>query len=157
MPVKGKQLLRFAQARVLLAVGGGRHRFLQRRGVRVNRFSVTLAAALPLTPDQELLGLDWVMGRGAVATSKACPTNQLIAQQDNLPVEGLAPTNTWQPQTVIRDPYRLLIPENAPEGTYRLHIGLYNEDGRPMLQLPDNRVQDYLEFPISIPIEASDH
>ena len=31
----------------------------------------------------------------------------MIAQQDNLPVRGLAPTDTWTPGVIIRDPYRL--------------------------------------------------
>ena len=37
----------------------------------------------------------------------AGPAGNLVAQQDNLPVQGLAPTDTWQPGDVIRDPYVL--------------------------------------------------
>lgn len=64
-------------------------------------------------------------------------TGQLVAQQDNLPVGGLAPTNTWQPQTLIRDPYQLQLPTMLGADHYRLHIGLYNEDGRVTVKAAD--------------------
>ncbi|MCB0122592.1 MAG: hypothetical protein KDE58_10130, partial [Caldilineaceae bacterium] len=57
-------------------------------------------------------------------------SGQLVAQQDNLPVQGLAPTDTWAPQTLIRDPYRLTVPATVAPGRYQLHVGLYATDGR---------------------------
>jgi len=78
-------------------------------------------------------------------------TGGLVAQQDNLPVEGLAPTTTWQPGTLIRDPFRLDIPGETPPGDYRLLVGLYDEAGNraPML-LPDGTVDDHLSFPLRV-------
>ena len=71
----------------------------------------------------------------------------LIAQQDNLPVRGLAPTQTWQAGTVIRDPYALAVPADAV-GPYRLLVGLYDESGRQPLTLADGTVADAVSFEI---------
>jgi hypothetical protein len=73
---------------------------------------------------------------------------RLVAQQDNLPVRGLAPTDTWQPGVVVRDPYRLQIPEDTPAGDYRLIVGLYTEAGRVPLTLTDGSTNEF--FPISV-------
>jgi len=75
---------------------------------------------------------------------------QLMAQQDNLPVIGLAPTDTWQSGVVVRDPYRLAIPPEAAPGVYRLIVGLYTPAGRVPLRLADGSQSDFVE--ISIPI-----
>jgi len=73
---------------------------------------------------------------------------EMVAQQDNLPVRGLAPTNSWQPGVVIRDPYRLKVSESLSEplSTYHLWVGLYNEEGRQMFRLADGRMDDHVEF-----------
>ena len=75
---------------------------------------------------------------------------RLIAQQDNLPVQGLAPTDTWQPSVVVRDPYRLAIPADTAPGNYRLIVGLYTSAGRVPLRMADGSQSDFVEF--SIPI-----
>lgn len=75
---------------------------------------------------------------------------QLIAQQDNLPVMGLAPTDTWQPGIVVRDPYRLAIPAEAAPGIYRLIVGLYTAAGRVPLRMADGSQSDFVEFSISV-------
>jgi len=85
-----------------------------------------------------------------VFTQLIDPSGALVAQQDNLPVEGLAPTNTWQPNAPIRDPYWLEIPADAVAGEYRLLVGLYNEAGRLMLEQRDGSGQDFVEVQISI-------
>ena len=76
--------------------------------------------------------------------------NRLIAQQDNLPVNGLAPTTTWQPGRVVRDPYRLVIPPQTPAGEYRLIVGLYTGAGRLPLRLADGSQTDFVEIPVRI-------
>ncbi|MEZ4709695.1 MAG: hypothetical protein R3A44_20975 [Caldilineaceae bacterium] len=78
------------------------------------------------------------------------PGGALIAQQDNLPVQGLAPTNTWQPGALIRDVYRLSIPANSPAGTYSLHVGLYNDAGRLQLTLADGGSADHVVVAVEI-------
>ena len=53
------------------------------------------------------------------------PDGQLLAQQDNMPVQDEVPTTCWVPGEVIADPYDIPIPPDAPPGEYRLEIGLY--------------------------------
>ena len=43
-------------------------------------------------------------------------------------MRGLAPTNTWEPYTLIRDPYSLAVPAGG-SGPYRLLVGLYDAAG----------------------------
>lgn len=75
----------------------------------------------------------------------------LVAQQDNMPVEGLAPTTTWQPGALIRDPYRLEMPAAAQPGAYRLLVGLYDAEGsRSPMALPDGTTTDHLSFPLQV-------
>ena len=64
-------------------------------------------------------------------------SGRLIAQQDNLPVQGLAPTDTWQAGTPIRDPYRLVLPPDTVPGDYDLQVGMYDSQGRRTLTMPD--------------------
>jgi hypothetical protein len=78
----------------------------------------------------------------------------MLAQQDNLPVRGLAPTDTWVPGVVIRDPYRLVLDEkqrSLVEERAQLHVGLYNETGRQQLTLADGTNADHLTIPLVLP------
>ncbi|MCB9138301.1 MAG: hypothetical protein H6642_08145 [Caldilineaceae bacterium] len=76
---------------------------------------------------------------------------KMLAQQDNLPVNGLAPTDTWTPGTVIRDAYRLTPSADlAPGGTYELYVGLYNDAGRQTLILADGQPSDYVALPVAL-------
>jgi hypothetical protein len=52
---------------------------------------------------------------------------QMVAQQDNPPVQGARPTSGWVPEEMIRDPYALAIPTNATPGTYWIEVGMYNQ------------------------------
>jgi hypothetical protein len=88
--------------------------------------------------------------RYTVFTQLISPSEQIIAQQDNWPVRGLAPTDTWQPGIIVRDPYFLPIPADAEAGHYRLLIGLYTSEGRRPLKLSDSRRQDFVEIPVQI-------
>ena len=78
------------------------------------------------------------------------PAGALVAQQDNLPVTGLAPTDTWQPGVLVRDPYRLTLPADAAAGVYQLQLGLYDADGRRMLTLRDGSSADHLTIPVYV-------
>lgn len=77
-------------------------------------------------------------------------TGQLVAQQDNLPVTGLAPTDSWQPGKLIRDPYRLTVPATRQSGNYQLHIGLYTPEGRVMWTMPDGTQSDHLAYDVEV-------
>jgi hypothetical protein len=52
---------------------------------------------------------------------------QMVAQQDNPPVQGARPTSGWVPEEMIRDPFALVIPANAAPGSYWLEVGMYNQ------------------------------
>ena len=77
-------------------------------------------------------------------------SGRVVAQQDNLPVTGLAPTDTWQPGAIVRDPYQLAIPADAPPGLYELHIGLYDAAGRLPVTLPGGTVADHLTLSVDV-------
>jgi hypothetical protein len=88
--------------------------------------------------------------RYTVFTQLTAPDGTLVAQQDNYPVRGLAPTDTWQPGVVVRDPYQLVLPVDAPPGEYRLRIGLYTAEGRRPLVLGDGTQGEFVELRIVI-------
>ncbi len=77
-------------------------------------------------------------------------TGQMVAQQDNLPVNGLAPTTSWAAGTMIRDPYQLALPANLPAGRYQLLVGLYTEAGRRTWHLPDGTTADHVTFQLDV-------
>ena len=91
-----------------------------------------------------------VHARYTVFTQLFDPGGKLIAQQDNWPVSGLAPTDTWQVGALIRDPYLLPLPPDATAGEYVLRVGLYDEAGRRPLTLADGSEADHLALPITV-------
>jgi hypothetical protein len=52
--------------------------------------------------------------------------NQLLAQQDNWPVNGQWPPTCWQPHSLIIDTYHLNLPADLPPGSYKLITGWYD-------------------------------
>ncbi len=55
----------------------------------------------------------------------------ILAQADaNHPVSGYAPTNTWQPGELVRDMYRLPIPEGSTPQAFRLTLYSQDENGQ---------------------------
>jgi len=48
------------------------------------------------------------------------------AQQDSQPVRGTCSTTSWLPGEVIVDDYLLRVPDDAPEGTCWIEVGLYD-------------------------------
>ncbi len=95
-------------------------------------------------------GVTPVAGSYTVFTQLFDAAGRMVAQQDNLPVRGLAPTNTWQPGAVVRDPYRLAIPSQVAPGGYHLLIGLYDHDGRRVLTLPNGTKTDHLSLAVQV-------
>jgi hypothetical protein len=57
-----------------------------------------------------------------------------IVQDDHVPVRGSFPTRLWPAGAMISDPYQLELPEDLPEGSYGLWIGLYRPASGQRLQ-----------------------
>jgi len=55
------------------------------------------------------------------------PTGWTRGQQDNSPVRGTYLTTEWQPGEVIVDRYEIEVSPDAPPGSYRLAVGMYDE------------------------------
>lgn len=106
--------------------------------------TITLLGAdlLPATisPGSQLpLTLYWQANGGTlrpytVFTQLLDETGQLVAQQDNWPVNGQWPPTCWQPDEVVVDSYQLTLPPDLANGRYRLIVGLYDaHDGTRLL------------------------
>jgi hypothetical protein len=91
-----------------------------------------------------------VTGRYTVFTQLFDPAGTLVAQQDNWPVQGLAPTDTWQAGALIRDPYALTLPPDVSPGNYQLWVGLYDESGRRTLTLADGSKADHVTLSVVV-------
>lgn len=76
---------------------------------------------------------------------------QLVAQQDNLPVMGLAPTDTWEAGKLVRDPYRLQIPFDVSAEPHTLLIGMYQGAERVSIKTLDEELTD--AFRLSVEVE----
>jgi hypothetical protein len=50
---------------------------------------------------------------------------QIVAQQDNPPVNGTYPTILWLPGEVVQDPYNIGLPEDLASGDYPIEVGFY--------------------------------
>jgi hypothetical protein len=58
---------------------------------------------------------------------------QIVAQSDQIPAGGSAPTTSWLPGEIVADQYRFTL----PEGVYHLAIGLYDPLDGQRLATPD--------------------
>jgi hypothetical protein len=54
---------------------------------------------------------------------------------EGVPVNGRYPTQTWQANEVVRDPWQLDLPASLPSGTYDLELALVGENGREVGRL----------------------
>ena len=64
---------------------------------------------------------------------------QLVAQQDNWPVNGTWPTTCWRPGETIVDPYQLRLPSDLVAGDYALAVGLYGGSDGQRLRTADGQ------------------
>jgi len=97
-----------------------------------NAAQITLTGYSLAQSDEALdFTLFWQADKGAarpytVFTQLLNEQNEIIAQQDNWPVNGQWPPTCWRSDETIADSYRLLLPLNLPPGRYRLVAGLYD-------------------------------
>ncbi|MBO9392401.1 hypothetical protein [Caldilinea sp.] len=85
-----------------------------------------------------------------VFTQLFAPNGHMIAQQDNPPMRGQAPTSAWHAGETVRDAYELAIPADAVPGEYTLHIGLYNQAGRLPVALQDGSIADHVTINVEV-------
>ena len=65
-------------------------------------------------------------------------SGELVAQQDNWPVNGQWPPNCWKPGESIPDSYSITLPPDLQSGEYFLHTGLYDSHDGTRLTTSDN-------------------
>ena len=53
---------------------------------------------------------------------------EMLAQRDGQPVQWMRPTSTWQAGEEIVDRYALLLPNDLPQGSYSIAVGLYDPE-----------------------------
>ncbi len=94
---------------------------------------------LTTQPDSLLLTLTWQTNQSVqrpyTVFNHLLNTNgELVAQQDNWPVNGQWPPTCWQPGSLIPDSYVLALPPDLPPGDYHLFTGLYDaRDGTRLI------------------------
>jgi len=68
---------------------------------------------------------------------------EIVAQQDQPPLAGFAPTHTWQPGQHIADVITLPLPADLPPGPYSVRVGLYAGESRLPVSHGDATVGDF--------------
>ena len=53
--------------------------------------------------------------------------NELVAQDDSLPVLWTYPTGSWQAGETVVDFHSLALPPDLPSGSYEVQVGMYEE------------------------------
>lgn len=73
-----------------------------------------------------------------------------VAQRDTAPWQGLFPTTSWQPGSLLMDVNDVQLPADLPAGTYSVMAGMYNPElqQHPPLQI-DGALQDAGEVQIA--------
>jgi hypothetical protein len=83
--------------------------------------------------------------------------NQLVAQFDGPPLEGLLPTSEWQAGSLLVDTRKVWLPDDLPGGDYSFLVGMYDpETGtrlpiRPETGTEDRFANDGLIVPLYVP------
>ena len=54
------------------------------------------------------------------------PEERVVAQKDNVPQDGAAPTTGWLPGEVIVDEYQIPVPSDFPPGPFQIEVGMYD-------------------------------
>jgi hypothetical protein len=71
---------------------------------------------------------------------------ELAAQQDQMPLNGFAPTHLWTTGLRLEDVHEVTLPEDLPAGRYAIRVGLYDGAGRLPVTQAGARVGDYAEL-----------
>ena len=68
--------------------------------------------------------------RWKVFTHLLDASSRVVAQRDAEPADNLRPTTTWARGEQVEDNYGIAIPDDLPDGTYTLEIGMYAGERR---------------------------
>ena len=84
------------------------------------------------------------------------PDGRLWGGWDNPPVSGSYPTDQWDAGETVFDPYRIPVKEDAPAGSYRLLVGLYDQTGTrlPVLNQAGETVADYVQLQAEVVVRS---
>ena len=58
-------------------------------------------------------------------------------QRDRVPMEGRAPTTGWIAGQIVVDEYEVPLDADAPAGTFRIEVGMYDAREMTRLQMVD--------------------
>ncbi len=100
-------------------------------------------SARELAPgDSLLLSLHWqalapMVERYTVFTHLLDAKGHLQAQMDSEPLGGGLPTDRWSVGQVVQDNYALVIPKDAPPGSYTIEVGMYRLETLERLPVRD--------------------
>ncbi len=83
------------------------------------------------------------------------PGGLLYGQSDHPPAGGTAPTHTWAPGQVVIDEVVLPVLADAPSGTYRIVVGLYNAVSGERLPVYDATGAELPNRQIVLPVEIT--
>jgi hypothetical protein len=78
-----------------------------------------------------------INGDFTVFTHLLSAENELVAQQDNVPLIGIRPTTTWRKGELLEDPYLISTDSSLPTGTYLLSVGMYDTETLERLPVYD--------------------
>ncbi|MBP8972670.1 MAG: glycosyltransferase family 39 protein [Anaerolineae bacterium] len=106
--------------------------------LRLTGYALSAPSALP--GDALGVTLFWaadmpLAARYKVTVQLLAPDGSLAAQHDAEPANNLAPTTTWTFGQTVSDTHGLLVPSDAPPGTYILAVAVYPLDA-PQERLP---------------------
>lgn len=83
------------------------------------------------------------------------PDEQPHGQVDQYPDAGAAPTTSWAPGQVIVDAIELPIAADAPAGTYRIAVGMYDVNSGYRLPVTDAKGNRLPDDRIILPVEIA--
>ncbi len=69
-------------------------------------------------------------------------SDEIVAQIDRQPNNGLTPTSRWAAGDVVRDVVQIEFPAELPPGGYRLQVGLFERETMSRLPAVGDHVQD---------------
>ncbi len=109
--------------------------------------TIVLEEAILLTEQVEkqntiLVAMNWstrtpVGDSFVVFTHVLNQSDALIAQYDSVPRRGLLPLTEWEEDDLIHERFALRLPDDLPEGTYRVVTGLYFPESGIRLSITD--------------------